>query len=558
MISTNRKIFSKTILVFIILATLFLALRIPFLTQEYGPEEPLWVTAGEGVLNTGYPLASIGETKKELPAYWKPPMLPLLLGSSYGVFGINEFASRIVPLLFSFLQLFIIMLLCRRVFGEKKGDIIGLLAIFIITINPFSIQNSTYVETDGGILTFFILLTLYLAWPLFKENDVEWYQWILLGLGSFLMIATRIETSVMIFGALGLLSLIRIRSYKSLFRTVGMGLTFLTAISLFFAIYASYNSAHGHPEVTDQATAMITASLKIRSDPTASADAPLNVNYYLPGINFGPFQKLAKFAFPGIAFTGIFLAWITLGLGIMMVYAFFSVFRNIKSLKLLYFFVPGLLAFLPYAITGTGANWPRHIFISFILFVILSSYFLHKQLNLNTKKGTLRLIFLTIILFFVLWTTPLKELLFFERLRSAPMLLGIFSGMAILLGFILIFIKKIKILPLLLVIYIASSVLIFGHDVASPYTLTAYYGNSGYKEAGAFLNQNVRPNETLWATETIGYYSKIPYYDITDGRSLVFEPDWIAVYTIPSNRFGQGKIEEKKLVKTFGSVKIYH
>lgn len=539
----------------------FILLRIPFLDREYAPEEPLWVTAAEGVAKTGYPLANLGETKIDLPAYWKPPLFPLTLGLFYKLFGAGETVSRSMPFVFGIGQLIIILLLCRRIFGKERGQKIGLLACFILAISPFAIQNNTYIETDGGILPFFVLILIYNVWPILSDQKTDASQWFFVFASAFLTFGSRFETSILLFGALAFTALLRGGVWKAL----KIGAVFALSILLFFIVYHAYNSYFGHPETTLRSIEMITASLRARSAPTATAESPLNVFTYLGDVDFGFLKDMAIVLFPVAAFSASVTIWLTVPLALIIIFSFFSALKSArqKITENAAFLIPAAVIIAPFALTGTGANWPRHIYTAFVLAVILASKMLwdkhHEDggFDMTAKRYALAgaLLSAGIVL------SPWNKILFLDRVRSGAFWMGAALVITTLLAvaIFLCFKSKARILAFLVPAFVVFSGAIWLHDVSAPYTLTAYYGNYGYKDAAAFLRSHIADGERLLTLDTIGYYFGGAYYDITHLVALekVPNPDWIAVYGTPPGRFDaitRGKTQEA----AFGTVKIFH
>jgi len=550
-------------LAFLIIAIAFVALRLPFVSREYAPEEPLWVTAGEGVAQTGFPLASLGENKKIFPAYWKPPMLPLALGSAYKLFGSSEIVSRGLMLFISLLQLPLILLLCRRLFGTNKGTNIALTALALIAISPFAIQNALYVEADATLLTFFLLLLALACWPIAMGEKISRKRWLAVMSIIILALFCRIETTLMVLFALALITLWR----ANIRRTLQLIAASSIALLLFFILYYAYAAAFGHPEIIKNGLSMVVSSLLIRGQTDAS-QGPLNIASYLPGISLGPLAPFVAKLFPAAAFTVALSLWLTLPFIFLFLLSVFRAIRrtrdpmltrrNQRTYPRLYLIVLCVTIFTVYGITGAGANWPRQIYIGFILASILIAALLI-EFELFSKKYLRRALGITIVLLILFWLTPLRQFAFFERVRESPIKAGIVAGLIILAACLIAFWKTKLIRTALLVGlsgYAAISILLIAHDIQRPYTLTAYYGNHGYKAAGAYLQKQVKPGETVAAVEVIGYYSRRPYYDIIDLSWFTLDPDWVAVYNLPAGRFNQ-YTQNKKLVATFGTVKIY-
>lgn len=108
------------------------------------------------------------------PYYDKPPLLYWLCAVSYKIFGISEFAARLVPALSALLTMAATMWFGTRNFGSR----IGLLAGVVLSLSVGFAFTSRYLLLDG-VLALFVSLSLFTAYEAIKTERVKMSWWIL-------------------------------------------------------------------------------------------------------------------------------------------------------------------------------------------------------------------------------------------------------------------------------------------------------------------------------------------------------------------------------------------
>ena len=86
-----------------------------------------------------------------------PPLLGLLISVSFHVFGIHEWAVRLVPLLASVISMWVILLIARRLWGES----VGLFALAAFAVMPMGVFFGALADVQGPLVLLFCLLLLY-------------------------------------------------------------------------------------------------------------------------------------------------------------------------------------------------------------------------------------------------------------------------------------------------------------------------------------------------------------------------------------------------------------
>lgn len=157
------------------LSVFFLLIRLPGLALPYHQDE--WKTA------------HAVETKSTAIAH--PPLAQLSYSVAERTVGVDNL--RILPLIFSFLSLFLLAYVVRQYRGKKAA----LFAVFLYSISFYSVLASHMVDTDGALLPFFFLLSLvcYERWRQ-AEGERRWY-W-LIGFGASLLAGCMVKLSFVI------------------------------------------------------------------------------------------------------------------------------------------------------------------------------------------------------------------------------------------------------------------------------------------------------------------------------------------------------------------------
>lgn len=150
------KIFKNTKLLLVLILTLAVLLRLPFLGQL-----PFGLTIDEA--GQGYSAYSILKTGRDewgdfLPLNprgfgdYKPPLFMYLLVPSVAVFGLSEFAVRLPSALAGILTVWIMFFLVRDLLKDRK---LALIAGFLMAIAPWHVyQTRLGWESNIGLLFF--------------------------------------------------------------------------------------------------------------------------------------------------------------------------------------------------------------------------------------------------------------------------------------------------------------------------------------------------------------------------------------------------------------------
>ncbi len=94
-----------------------------------------------------------------------PPLFGLLVSVSFHVFGVSEWAVRLVPLVASAISLLLIFLIARKLWGET----VALYALAAFAVMPMGAFFGTLANVQGPVVLLFCLLTIYF-YLLFRDR----------------------------------------------------------------------------------------------------------------------------------------------------------------------------------------------------------------------------------------------------------------------------------------------------------------------------------------------------------------------------------------------------
>jgi hypothetical protein len=161
----------KEILVFVGVAVLFLALRIPGVHLPYHQDEYKWpMIVNPSLTNAG-----------GIP---HPPVGEFIYKTAGQIIGYNNF--RFVPLFFSFLNLILLFYLLKSIAGKKEI----FWSVLLFAVSFYSVLASLMVDTDGAIMPFFFLLSAISYYKLrisnFQIDKTKW-KWVALLAASVIL-----------------------------------------------------------------------------------------------------------------------------------------------------------------------------------------------------------------------------------------------------------------------------------------------------------------------------------------------------------------------------------
>ena len=227
----------KEILIFVGIAVLFLALRLPAVHSPYHQDEYKWI-------EYSHPEMSAGATVPH------PPLTEFIYIKTLGhLVGDNNF--RFIPLIFGFADLFLIFYLAKIIFkpfDKLRASKSAFWIALLFTISFYSVLASLMVDVDGMIMPFFFLIMAIGYYQLRKTNfqfsiyNFQNWIWIALliigAIGGFLVKVSAILPICAIF--LDFLIIKGVFSdWKRVFKYAGLGLlgAAVLIVILFLAKY---------------------------------------------------------------------------------------------------------------------------------------------------------------------------------------------------------------------------------------------------------------------------------------------------------------------------------
>jgi hypothetical protein len=204
-----KKINFKTWLVPIGLALVLVAFRLPGVNQPYHQDEFKWAQ----IVAKGSPVAGI------IP---HPPLSEAIYIFADRVFGNDHL--RIMPLLFSILNLFLLYAVVKRRYGPR----VAVVASAVYAVAFHSVLASLMVDTDGQVLPFWFLLAVmgYDRWrdAATKKRRLVWLALFFGGLIGGLL--TKLSC-ILPVAAFGIDALIEYRHHLTRKRLFKIGIAFL-------------------------------------------------------------------------------------------------------------------------------------------------------------------------------------------------------------------------------------------------------------------------------------------------------------------------------------------
>src|SRR3989344_7377390 len=127
-------------IIFLIIISTFLVTRFLGVDFVYHQDEHRWVQLADGTVQGEAP---------------HPPLTLILMKLTGTIVGFSNL--RALSIFFSFINLWLIYLIVRKIFNKK----VAIVATALFILNIYSIVAGLQVDMDGAILPFFILLSYY-------------------------------------------------------------------------------------------------------------------------------------------------------------------------------------------------------------------------------------------------------------------------------------------------------------------------------------------------------------------------------------------------------------
>ena len=152
-----------------------------------------------------------------------PLLYHYLLSIHFSIFGESTVSGRLMGVSCFVIMLLLILKISKQLFSGNKGSVVGIVAIFLFSINPFCVQNSLLLDIDTTILPVLIMIFYYgflrsragktissivvlsmlFAMCLWAKEITPYF--VLLSMLIYLSVARNIRSAVTISGLIGLL-----------------------------------------------------------------------------------------------------------------------------------------------------------------------------------------------------------------------------------------------------------------------------------------------------------------------------------------------------------------
>jgi 4-amino-4-deoxy-L-arabinose transferase-like glycosyltransferase len=129
-------------------------------------DEFFYVKSAEAILENSVPTFNGGIGREQSSGVLHSPLISYLIALSFSAFGINEVASRLVPVILNSFTLWLLYLILTKLY--KKPTYV---ALIIFSIHPFVIRSSLLVDINGALLTLLFVFFIWVFTSYWKTED---------------------------------------------------------------------------------------------------------------------------------------------------------------------------------------------------------------------------------------------------------------------------------------------------------------------------------------------------------------------------------------------------
>lgn len=169
----------KVFILLVVLFVVFLMIRLPAIYSPYHQDEYKWVQYSHPEIT---PPGTVPH----------PPLTELIYAKTLGpLFGDDNF--RLIPLLFSIANLFLIFYLAKNIFDpfdKSRANKTAFWVASLFTVSFYSILASLMVDVDGAVMPFFFLIMMigYYKLRILNKNNWGWLVLVIIGaIGGFMV-----------------------------------------------------------------------------------------------------------------------------------------------------------------------------------------------------------------------------------------------------------------------------------------------------------------------------------------------------------------------------------
>lgn len=228
----TNSFFEKNIkLIFLLILILGIILRTEYLDKSFQKDEVSLIWPAMNLYQKGLPIFSenyIFDHAKLSRETCRSSIYMLYLGGIMHLSNSNEAIVRLSIVTFSVLTIILIFFVGEMLGGKK----LGLLSSFLLAISRLHVEHSQIIDTDGSIITFLVLLTVFflIRWWKFKKDKYLIYSTLVISIALLVK-----EPIILIFPALFLYSY----KTKQLQKAFAVFISSLS-IFVFFALLLGY------------------------------------------------------------------------------------------------------------------------------------------------------------------------------------------------------------------------------------------------------------------------------------------------------------------------------
>jgi 4-amino-4-deoxy-L-arabinose transferase-like glycosyltransferase len=466
---TDKKIIFALLLIFILAASL----RILYLDKPFQRDEVVFFETAEDVVANGSPVYckycvdEHGRMLKIFDAH--TPFSFLMIAPFVQFFGLNEAVIRAPFVIFSLLTIVLIYFLGKDLGGAR----LGLLAAFLLAITRLHVEFAQVVDIDGSLLTFFMLLTMYLLFKWWKFKKPQLFA---MFVASF-VIAFLIKEAMFLF-------LFALFLYYAILERRSKGMKkFLAIFIIVSSIFAASLFAISYIYKTDYLDGIFRTSTRFAFQ-RASTNA---------------FQRLYQYV-------GINTWGFTAPLVVLAIISLLHAWRTKNNFYRL--MVITTLVFVLFYTLVLGLN-RYFIPIIPILCLLIANYLI--SLKIKLKSSTIACISISIVAVMIAFYSlgMRTDLIFLNNIRSHAYLIILPYALTALPVLLLVLRKKSAAIILLVALTIAFN-LYFAIESLNPLAAPNYY--RAVADASNFIKS--KNLDKLATMNDIGYYAKRDYYNL--------------------------------------------
>ena len=155
------------------------------------PDEGRYAEIGREMLRSGN---WIVPTLNQEPYYDKPPLLYWFVAASLHVFGVHEWAARLVPALAAFLTVLATFFFAKRWLGTRAG----FLSALALSLTAVFIQCGRFLVLDS-VLALFVALALFSGYEAMRGPRLHWRWWMASAVCCGLGVLTKGPVALVLF-----------------------------------------------------------------------------------------------------------------------------------------------------------------------------------------------------------------------------------------------------------------------------------------------------------------------------------------------------------------------